>query len=323
MTRHILTLAFTFFAAALSTGAARADPPALNPALDVYLTPQTLVTLPDGRHAHLFCLGHSAPTAILESGWRTPSLSWWRLEPQMAEITRVCAFDRAGYGFSDAGPLPRDSASGVADLHAALKAAKIDGPYILVGHSLGGFDARLFAYTYPNETAGLLLLDPPTENIYRRDRAPDEDLDEIRRCISISRAAPPIPDAKDGCVSRDLGSRWSKAMRARQIALDSRSAWFETLLSEDLSMVGRSADEIAAARRSLDERPVIVLQADADPKDERSVELESQARDSRCGRHQIVEGSKHYIYLDKPEVVLSAFREIVEAARKAKVAPTP
>ncbi len=87
--------------------------------------------------------------------------------------------------------------------------------------------------------------------------------------------------------------------------------------------MGRSADEIAAARRSLDERPVIVLQADADPKDERSVELESQARYSRIGRHQIVEGSKHYIYLDKPEVVLSAFREIVEAARKANVAPKP
>jgi pimeloyl-ACP methyl ester carboxylesterase len=241
----------------------------------------------------------------------------------MAEITRVCAFDRAGYGFSDAGPLPRDSASGVADLHAALKAAKIDGPYVLVGHSLGGFDARLFAYTYPNETAGLLLLDPPTENIYRRDPAPDEDLDEIRRCISISRVAPPIPDAKDGCVSRDLGSRWSKAMQARQIALDSRSTWFETLLSEDLSMVGRSADELAAARRSLDERPLVVLQADADPEDERSLELDSQARDSRLGRHQIVEGSKHYIYLDNPEVVLSAFREIVDAARRANVAPKP
>jgi pimeloyl-ACP methyl ester carboxylesterase len=314
----------TAFAAALFVAAARAaDPSAPNPALDVYLTPQTLVSLPDGRHAHLYCLGHGAPTAILESGWRTPSLSWWRLQPRMAEITRVCAFDRAGYGFSDAGPLPRDSAAGVADLHAALKGAKIDGPYVLVGHSLGGFDARLFAYTYPNETAGLLLLDPPTEDIYRRDRTPDEDIDEIRRCISISRVAPPIPDAKDGCVSRDLGSRWSKAMQARQIALDSRSAWFETLLSEDLSMVGRSADELAAARRSLGDRPVVVLQADADPKDERSLELESQARDSRLGRHQIVEGSKHYIYLDKPEVVLGAFREIVGEVRRGAVAPDP
>src|ERR1700677_4013035 len=130
-------------AGTMAAGALAADI-APNPALDVYLKPQTLAVLPDGRKVHFFCVGEGGPVAILESGWGTPTLGWRRIQGEFAKTTRVCVFDRPGYGFSDPGPLPRDSASGVADLHAGLKAANIQPPYVLVGHSLGGFDARLF-----------------------------------------------------------------------------------------------------------------------------------------------------------------------------------
>ena len=81
----------------------------------------------------------------------------------MAAKTRVCSYDRAGYGTSAPGPEPRDSKAIVADLAALLKAAHEKGPYVLVGHSLGSFDMRLFALTYPKDVAGLVLVDPSAD----------------------------------------------------------------------------------------------------------------------------------------------------------------
>jgi pimeloyl-ACP methyl ester carboxylesterase len=253
-------------------------------------------------------MGKGGPTTILESGWGTPSTSWHEIQPRLAKVTRVCVFDRAGYGFSDPGLLPRDSAAAVADLHNALKAAGLGGPYVLVGHSLAGFDARLYAYTFPDEVAGLLLLDPPTENIYRRDRKPDEDLAAIRACIVIAKSRPIEP--QDHCGPAP-GSGWSDV----EIGWLTRLSFLETLLSEDESMVTVSADELASARHGLGDLPLIVLQADASPEDERSKELAGMARDSSRGVYRIVPASRHYIYRDKPDAVVAALGEILAAAR--------
>ncbi|HEY5336916.1 MAG TPA: alpha/beta hydrolase [Rhizomicrobium sp.] len=299
----------------------------VDPALDAYLTPQTLATLPDGRHIHLFCMGQGSPTAIVAPGWHIPALGWNRIQPLMAKVTRVCIYDRAGYSFSDPGPMPRDTAAEVKDLHGALQAAHIAGPYILVGHSLGGFDARLFAYTYPKETAGLLLLDPPNENIYRRMHSPpDEDVDLYRHCGELARQHPLGWDSK--CLDIRLTPRWSAAMRAKVWADQQHSYWYDTIVSEDISMVTRSADELAAARRPLGAIPIVLLQADtncagADPKSfdaKRCAELESQAHDSTRGVKRIVAGASHMIQDDKPDAVLAAFREIVEISRASGLA---
>ena len=100
--------------------------------------PGDLVRL-DGRRINVRCLGAGAPTVILESGYEADSLAWWKVEPEVARFTRVCSYDRAGAGFSDPGPLPRDGAAIAADLDKALSAAGIRGPFVLVGHSAGGF----------------------------------------------------------------------------------------------------------------------------------------------------------------------------------------
>ena len=302
---------------ALLSGVASAAPD-----LDAYLHPQTLGVLPDGRKVHFFCTGEGAPTAILDAGWGSWSTSWRTFQPKLAKFTKVCAFDRAGYGFSDPGPLPRDTASSVADLHAGLKAAGLAPPYILVGHSLGGFDARLFAYDYPDEVAGLLLIDPPTERLYRRDRMPDEDLDLVRNCIEIAKRRPLVAGDKDGCIGHPSPD-WSKEMQAHQIEVGSRLSYFETELSEDLSMVGPSADEVAAARHDLGNIPLIILQADSSPEDERSRELSDQARDSTSGLYRIVKGARHYIHADKPDIVIAAFRDIIDTGRKRLASPQP
>lgn len=337
MTRRLQSMiaGLAGLAATLGGGLAAAAPvaPAPDPALDVYLTPQTLATLPDGRHIHLFCRGEGAPVAVVAPGWHVPSLGWRRMQASMAKLTRVCVYDRAGYGFSDPGPMPRDTAAEVKDLHGALAAAGIKGPFVLVGHSLGGFDARLFAYTYPNETAGLLLLDPPTERIYQRTREPDEDIALMKRCAALARANALVPHGEDGCLG-SLGPAWSAAMRAKFTADQNRAVWFETLISEDVSMVNRSSDELVAARRRLGSIPLVILQADADcPAPGRRLrtegerfdaarcaEFESQARDSARGERRIVSGASHMVQDDKPEVVLAAFAEVIRQARASGLA---
>ncbi len=312
-----LTIAAVLLAA--TTGLAAAPEP--NPDLALYLEPQTRAVLPDGRTLNLFCKGQGSPLVILESGWGTPAFSWSAIQARFATTTQVCALERAGYGFSDPGPMPRDSAAGVKDLHAALRAAHLRPPYILVGHSLAGFDARLYAYDHPKEVVGLLLLDPPTEDLYRRTREPDEDVDFMHKCAALARSAPLVPGAADGCVDtpdKMRGLPWTPAQKARRVAQQSRASWFETLESEDRAMVNQSADQLAAARHSLGDIPLIVLQADNDCRDpgdaERCAALDRQAHDSTRGRHQIVAGSRHYIYIDRPQAVVAALTEMIAAA---------
>lgn len=296
----------------------------VDPSLSVYARPQTLATLPDGRHIHFFCMGQGAPVAIVAPGWHITAPVWHGFQPLMAKETRVCVYDRAGYNFSDPGPMPRDTAAEVKDLHDGLRAAHIKGPFILVGHSLGGFDARLFAYTYPKETAGLLLLDPPTENIYRRMHLPpDEDVGLYSKCAKLVRQHPLGWDSK--CIDLKPRANWPAAVRAKVLADQNHAYWYDTIVSEDESMVTRSADELAAARHPLGSIPIIVLQADTNCAGatfksfdaQRCAELEGQARDSTRGVKRIVKGASHDIQGDKPDVVLGAFREIIETARSS------
>ena len=112
-----------------------------------------------GQRLHLYCLGTGSPTVILEAaapGW---SLYWSTVQPQLARTTRVCAYDRAGLGWSDRGPLPRTGQRMAKELHRLLERAGIAGPYVLVGHSLGGLVARLYQHDYPQEVVGMVLVD--------------------------------------------------------------------------------------------------------------------------------------------------------------------
>lgn len=116
-----------------------------------------------GRQMHLHCTGVGEPTVILESGLLDFSLLWARVQPSAAVLTRTCSYDRAGSGWSDASPHARNSAAMVEELRTLLDRSGIRPPYLLVGHSFGGMNARLFAYRYPEEVAGLILVDAAHE----------------------------------------------------------------------------------------------------------------------------------------------------------------
>ena len=117
-----------------------------------------------GYRLHMQDAGTGAPTVILDAGCGCNSLDWSLVQPEIAKFARVISYDRAGYGCSDASPHPRTSEVMVNELHTLLRNARVPTPYILVGHSLGGINMRLFASCYPDEVAGIVLVDSSHEN---------------------------------------------------------------------------------------------------------------------------------------------------------------
>lgn len=117
----------------------------------------------EGRTMHLYCTGEGAPTVILDAGIGSAALGWELVQQKASKITRICSYDRAGYGWSEPGPLPRTSGRIVDELHALLNSAGITGPLVLVGHSFGGGNVRVYAHRYPRQVAGMVLVDSTHE----------------------------------------------------------------------------------------------------------------------------------------------------------------
>lgn len=124
-----------------------------------------------GRRLHINCKGEGAPTIVLDSGVGGFSLEWIPVQRLLAGRARICAYDRAGYAWSDPGPPPRVTSQIVQELHTLLHNAGLAPPYILVGHSFGGYNVMYFAKQYPDETAGLVLVD--SSHPEQTERLPD------------------------------------------------------------------------------------------------------------------------------------------------------
>jgi pimeloyl-ACP methyl ester carboxylesterase len=132
-----------------------------------------------GYRLHINCVGTGSPTVVIDAGWGDSSGAWssW-VQPAAARTTRVCTYDRAGMGYSEPGPLPRSADRFAQELHRLLSGAGEAGPYVLVGHSLGGLPVRLFAHEYAAEVAGVVLIDSMSPSAARPSRsAPSADTD--------------------------------------------------------------------------------------------------------------------------------------------------
>jgi pimeloyl-ACP methyl ester carboxylesterase len=129
--------------------------------------PGTLVDI-GGYNLEIYCTGGGSPTVILESGLGDLLPEWERVQTGITKFSRVCSYDRAGYGGSDAGPMPRTSALIATELHTLLQKAGEKPPFVLVGHSFGGYNTRVFNGDYPKEVAGLVLVDSPQEDEYEK-----------------------------------------------------------------------------------------------------------------------------------------------------------
>jgi pimeloyl-ACP methyl ester carboxylesterase len=125
--------------------------------------PGMMVSVGD-HHLHIVCMGTGGPAVILDAALGASHLSWSLVQPEVAKFAQVCAYDRAGCGWSEPGPCPRTIGRAVEELHMLLKNAELNPPFVLVGHSIGGLNVRLFAFRYPDEVAGLILVDPAHED---------------------------------------------------------------------------------------------------------------------------------------------------------------
>jgi pimeloyl-ACP methyl ester carboxylesterase len=192
-----MTLIFSGSVAA--TGANHLRPPDV-PA-SAYVHPQALVAIDGGRRLNLFCLGTGAPVVVMEAGGGDHSLSFQHVQARIAAATRVCSYDRAGLGFSDPPDVPGTASHIVRDLHSLIRAAHIPTPVVLVGHSSGGLYATLYAADYPEDIAGMVLIDPMTvgqdvvaeraldsEQLRKWLASDQRDIAAARRCLALARS---------------------------------------------------------------------------------------------------------------------------------------
>jgi pimeloyl-ACP methyl ester carboxylesterase len=121
--------------------------------------PGTLVDI-GGFRLHLHCTGNGSPTIVLDAALGASSLSWSLVQPELARLSRVCSYDRGGFGWSDPGPMPRTADRIAEELHTLLERARVPPPYVLVGHSFGGLVALIFARRFRSVISGLVLVDP-------------------------------------------------------------------------------------------------------------------------------------------------------------------
>ena len=123
-----------------------------------YPPPGQLVDV-GGHRLHINCTGTGSPTVVIDAGQGDWSTSWGVVQQEVAKTTQICTYDRAGLGWSETGPLPRDAAHFAKELHTLLQNANVPGPYVMVGHSLGGATVRVFVSEHASDVAGVVLID--------------------------------------------------------------------------------------------------------------------------------------------------------------------
>jgi pimeloyl-ACP methyl ester carboxylesterase len=272
-------------------------------------------------------MGHDMgrPTIILESGLGFPLIEWAWVQPALAQVTRVVAYDRAGIGWSERGPLPRDGQRIAHELHATLHAAGIDGPYVLVGHSAGGLYARRFAALYPAEVAGMVLIDPSHEDMLERSALQRRGQ---QSALQMSRLAPFL--ARLGILRFvDMTPQIAPGLPPKQhaqVRAFMASPGFWTALGAELGaledMTNRQMREAAPLVEDL---PLAVVSADdwssIDPV---MIELHKQlAALSSNGTHRILQGASHASIVTSQKQSQLTSTVILEVINAARTHPKP
>jgi pimeloyl-ACP methyl ester carboxylesterase len=283
-----------------------------------------LVNIGDGRRMYLECRGQGSPTVVLESGYGNSGVNWSiesddvpqpQVLPAVAGFTRVCAYDRPGtvgldlddHSRSDPVPQPRTAPAVVADLHALLQAAGVPGPYVLVGHSLGGMFVRLYAHTYPEEVVGLVLVDARPDGLYapiERRLTPDQwtALKTFLAIAVVPEGSPNDPFASarqsglefyDTTPFNDLLREAARATPLRPMPL--------AVLASGRQWPGTAADFLGI--------PPETLFATWRAGQEVLATILPQARFFVAGE------SGHDIYLEQPALVTEAIRQVVAGVR--------
>lgn len=269
-----------------------------------------------GYRLHLNCMGRGSPTVVFDSGLSDDSLTWYKVQPDVAKRVRACSYDRAGLGWSDPSPLPRTSRVMATELHALLQNAQIRDPYILVGHSLGGMNMRMFAALYPQEVVGLVLVDSVYP--YQYDRLPADlrvsNASFLRRLGYFEDTIPfGWPRLSGWC------DHWPQPVRDSRRTTECRFQPWVTHLAEYREFDESSGQLLSA--KPTENVPLFVLSHDPGdapgPMDLAWSKMQEElASLSPRSQHLVVRGSGHMIQEDGPQAVIDAINWVVAKSAK-------
>jgi pimeloyl-ACP methyl ester carboxylesterase len=312
-----------------------------------------MVLSPQGRlidvgthRLHLHCAGDGSPTVVFDAALGGSSLSWSLVHPAVARMTRACTYDRAGFGWSEAGPLPRAAGRIADELSHLLRRASVPRPYVLVGHSYGGLVMRLMAARHAEDVAGLVLIEPAIPEEWAAPTLEQHAL--IRRGVRLCRygvgtarsgvarvvswlvklgalaaARALVALVSRGGLRRDdegiLAPIWKLPPEARRVLgrMWTRPQFFEALGSQIEHVCDSAAEVLRESGDDFGNLPVVVISSDSARESRLSADR-ALAQRSRQGRHVIAPESGHWVPLDAPQVVIDAIGEVVQRIRAAK-----
>jgi pimeloyl-ACP methyl ester carboxylesterase len=288
-----------------------------------------------GHLMHIHCIGSGSPIVVIDAGNGSFSVEWTPIQEQLSQETRVCTYDRAGYGWSEPGPEPRTGVQVVEELHTLLEAAGESGPYLLVGHSLGGVHVRLFAAQYPKESAGLVLV----ETAYPLTITPEYE-QQIQSSIGFYQTMKLIIASGIMRILGPLGGEDSMPETARKLPADLQQPYlnllldpvqYTTAISEmgSLPQTFAETSSLLVGDRPFGDLPLIVLTAgqmaalgstpfenQRMPVPEEQIERQlALAGMSTHGKQQISPHSGHLVHLDAPQDVIGAIQEVIAILR--------
>jgi pimeloyl-ACP methyl ester carboxylesterase len=282
--------------------------------------PGVLVNV-DGRKMHIYCMGEGSPTIVLDHVGGGSSVDWALIQPKLAEYTRVCAYDRAGFGWSDDSPAPRTMQQQVHELHELLQGAHEQGPYILVGHSYGARVGRVYAAKYPDDVSGMVLMDAGI--LYDDPRYPVElhsDGESEDKLFRVARWLSPFGLVRLVRPFMELPTfDLPEEARLASASFSVLPHFFQSLLAQGEAMPTVLQEEREVT--SLGDIPLLILVA-SEPDDavrnvwnQANIEM---AALSTHGSYRIVEGATHISLAyreDDAQVCIDGILDVLAAAR--------
>jgi len=267
-----------------------------------------------GYRLHINCTGEGSPTVVIESGWGDMSATWGWVQPEVAKTTRVCTYDRAGMGWSELSPEPRNAREYAKELHTLLAKANEPGPYVLVGHSMGAFTVIVYAHDYPAEVSGLVLVDGqdlPTTNVATFQPAPKPGgpityLTSLLARIGLVRLLPDTFGSIENLPEGDKQAYTAFAVAPRSI---------QTFTDEGMGMSEGGAQ--ARAVTSLGALPLIVLSRGKDQDAKHTAAQTALLQLSTDSQQFVADQSGHHIMIEQPDAAVAAIVKMVELVRPA------